>query len=325
MEIILAIIRNKSTKKYSIINNQVLEDARLSFKARGLLIYMLSKPDNWQFYSTELVKHSEHDGITAIKSALKELEVCGYLQRIQQRAENGKFGSTDWLLNDCPANLPQAGFSATVHPTMAKPQTEKPQLQSTEGTKNLKNQALNSSCSSQAIQAVEPSLKQPQTTVQDPNPLTSVTPEQNVKNPWELWQANWSFPNSIAQQDLSAWITQFGNELVYHALEYALKSNVSARGADRYLTRVFDSYEKNKVVSVAQALEQEEQHYQQRTRELSQQKSSRRHQRPVQQKEQLPEWAKPGFKAPEESAAGQAHKAQLRAEIQRRLAEIKAE
>ena len=321
----MAIIRNKSTKKYSIINNQVLEDTRLSFKARGLLIYMLSKPDNWQFYSTELVKHSEHDGITAIKSALKELENCGYLQRIQQRAENGTFGGTDWLLNDCPANSPQAGFSATVHPTMAKPQMENQPLLSTEDTKNLKNQELNSNYSSHAIQAVEPSLKQPQTTVQNPNTLASVSPEQNLKDPWKLWQDNWGFPNSIAQQDLSEWISQFGNDLVYHALEYALKSNVSARGADRYLTRVFDAYEKNKIVSVKQALEQEEQHYQQRTREFSQQKSSKRHQRPIQQKEQLPDWAQPDFKAPEESAADKAHKAQLQAEIKRRLAEIKAE
>lgn len=290
-----------------------------------MVVQILSKPDNWQFYSTELVKHSEHDGITAIKSALKELETCGYLQRIQQRAENGTFGGTDWLLNDCPASSPQAGFSASAHPTMDKPQMENQPLLSTEGTKNLKNQELKSSCSSPAIEAIEPSLEQPKTTVQDPHTLIPVTHEQDLQDPWKLWQANWGFPNSIAQQDLSEWITQFGNDLVYHALEYALKSNVSAQGADRYLTRVFDAYEKNKIVSVQQALEQEEQHYLQRTRELSQQKSGKRRQRPIQQKEKLPDWAQPDFKAPTESAADQAHKAQLREEIKRRLAEIKAE
>ena len=82
----MAIIRQKREKNYSVVNNQILEDTRMSFKARGLLIYMLSKPDDWQVYSEELVQHSDKDGISAIKSALNELEACGYLKRVQKRA-----------------------------------------------------------------------------------------------------------------------------------------------------------------------------------------------------------------------------------------------
>ena len=73
----MAIIRQKRKARFSIVDINVLEDERLSFKARGLLIYMLSKPDDWKFYTDELAKRSSKDGITAIKSALKEIENAG--------------------------------------------------------------------------------------------------------------------------------------------------------------------------------------------------------------------------------------------------------
>lgn len=322
----MAIIRQKREKNYSVVNNQILEDTRMSFKARGLLTYMLSKPDNWQFYADELVKHSDKDGISAIKSALNELEACGYLKRVQKRAEKGKFGGQDWILNECPADSPQGGFPLADKPSTGKPLADNQQLLSTDGTKYLKNQVLKSSSSIPAEKSAENLVEVPEPKESKAVNQKSLESKPELKSPWDLWQANWGFPNSIAQQDLVEWTKQFGNELVYHAIEYALKSNVSAKGADRYLERVFDSYEKNKIDSVAKALDQEEQHYQQKTREYSDKKSyGKRSGRPVYQKEQLPDWAQKDYQAPEESTEEQEHKAQLQAEIKRRLAEIKAD
>lgn len=315
----MAIIRQKREKNYSVVNNQILEDTRMSFKARGLLIYMLSKPDNWQFYSEELVKHSDRDGISSIKTALNELEVCGYLKRVQKRAEKGKFGGQDWILNDNPNpdDSPQAGFPPADKPSTEKPLAENQQLLSTNGTKYLKNQVLKSSSS--------PAEKSDEKPAEVPEPEDQ---KQELKSPWDLWQANWGFPNSIAQQDLIDWIKQFGNELVYHAIEYALKSNVSARGADRYLYRVFESYKKNKIDTVAKATEKEQQHYEQKTREYAAKKSYGGQGRKVKQKEQLPDWAKDN-PAEEHNSSEEPtdlnKKATLQAEIKRRLAEIKAD
>lgn len=238
-------------------------------------------------------------------------------------------------MNESPASSPQAGFPLADKPSADKPLAENRRLLSTEGTKYLKNQVLSSSSipaeksAEKPFEVPEPKKPEPK----DPEPedskvadQKSVEPKPELKSPWDLWQANWGFPNSIAQQDLVEWTKQFGNELVYHAIEYALKSNVSAKGADRYLERVFDSYEKNHIDTVAKALDQEEQHYQQKTREFSAKKSyGKRSGRPVYQKEQLPDWAKKDYQAPEESIEEQEHKAQLQAEIKRRLAEIKAD
>lgn len=150
----MAIIRQRREKNYSIISNDILNDQRLSFKARGLLAYMLSKPDDWKFYTEELVKHSDKDGISAIKAALNEMENMGYLKRVQKRAEKGKFGSQDWIISDKPTVSPQVGFPPADKPSAEKPLADNQQLLRTEGTKNLNNQELNKESSSKEPQNI---------------------------------------------------------------------------------------------------------------------------------------------------------------------------
>jgi hypothetical protein len=47
----------------------------MSWKARGILIYMLSLPDDWEVHLSEIAKHSEKDGRDSFASGIKELEV----------------------------------------------------------------------------------------------------------------------------------------------------------------------------------------------------------------------------------------------------------
>lgn len=78
----------KHTKKFVVINKNFLEDKRISFKAKGILTYLLSKPDNWQVMTSELIEASS-DGEAAVRSALKELEKYGYYKKYPVRTENG--------------------------------------------------------------------------------------------------------------------------------------------------------------------------------------------------------------------------------------------
>ena len=71
------------------MNKTFLEDTRLSFKAKGILAYLLSKPDNWKVIIGNLV-NSSTDGKKAIYSGLKELKDCGYYKKIPIRDENGR-------------------------------------------------------------------------------------------------------------------------------------------------------------------------------------------------------------------------------------------
>lgn len=90
MEDLNGIIRvEKSTKNFVIINKNFLNDNRLSFKAKGIMTYLLSKPDDWKVMVHELIEASS-DGKTAVRSALKELEQCGYYKKYPVRTEDGK-------------------------------------------------------------------------------------------------------------------------------------------------------------------------------------------------------------------------------------------
>ncbi len=65
---------------FTRIDNRLLTDASLSYAARGMLCYLLSKPDNWLLVKENLIKNSPA-GSTAVKNILNELQEAGYVQR----------------------------------------------------------------------------------------------------------------------------------------------------------------------------------------------------------------------------------------------------
>lgn len=97
----MAIIREKRNSNFTIMGNTGLRDPEMSAKAKGVLAYMLSLPDDWTFYETELTNHFT-DGRNSIRTALKELENKGYLVRERIRNENGTLGASNWRLFDEP-------------------------------------------------------------------------------------------------------------------------------------------------------------------------------------------------------------------------------
>ncbi|WP_434520363.1 DnaD domain protein [Pediococcus sp. M21F004] len=105
-------------------------------------------------------------------------------------------------------------------------------------------------------------------------------------NPVNIWTDLWGFPNAIAQQDLTEWRNQFGDELVNYAINYAARRNVQSYGADKYLFKVFDGWSDLKITTVEQAKKEAEKH--------EQQQSNRRGgfiKNQIREKESLPDWA----------------------------------
>ena len=70
----------KSKCGFTQISNAVLLDEQLSFKARGILALLLSRPSNWRIYLSEIADRSNKDGKKAIQSGFKELLAFGYIQ-----------------------------------------------------------------------------------------------------------------------------------------------------------------------------------------------------------------------------------------------------
>ena len=113
--------------------------------------------------------------------------------------------------------------------------------------------------------------------------------QHSTQDVFTLWQDNWGWPNGIATQDLTEWINEFGADLVHHAITFALRRNITSKGADRYLAKTFERYDQQSIRTVEQAKQSEQQHQQQMSREY-QQKSGSRKRQPI--NEGLPEWFK---------------------------------
>lgn len=123
------------------IRNDVIRDRRLSYKARGLLAFMLSFPDNYRITSEALADASDIDGRTAVLSGLSELRELGYLVTVTQRDDRGQFSKTSFvydepqssnidLMND---DFPSSDFPKVETPTIntehLKPNTKDPSIQ----------------------------------------------------------------------------------------------------------------------------------------------------------------------------------------------------
>ncbi|PGE40400.1 DNA-binding protein, partial [Bacillus thuringiensis] len=84
------------------IHNTPLRDENLSWRAKGLLAYMLSLPDDWTFHATELSQHAK-DSEKTTTSTLKELKKAGYLKRYPiQNSETGKISHWETIVYELP-------------------------------------------------------------------------------------------------------------------------------------------------------------------------------------------------------------------------------
>lgn len=85
------IVRKAEHKsEYTCISNEILQRKDLSMRAKGLLAYLLSLPENWELHKTEVQKHFT-DGRDAVFHAFQELERKGYIQGKKYRDEKGLF------------------------------------------------------------------------------------------------------------------------------------------------------------------------------------------------------------------------------------------
>lgn len=88
---------------YTHVNNEIFHDKNISYKAKGLFCQMLSLPENWDFKENS-IKALATDGISSVRTGLKELMEKGYLVRKPIR-EGNLIVDWEYTLIDCPRNL----------------------------------------------------------------------------------------------------------------------------------------------------------------------------------------------------------------------------
>jgi len=84
------VFKIEKNKNYTIMSNYHLRDKNLSFKAKGLLSFMLSLPEDWDYSLNGLVAVSK-ESKKAIRGIMNELREHGYLVTEQARGEKGYY------------------------------------------------------------------------------------------------------------------------------------------------------------------------------------------------------------------------------------------
>ena len=105
----MAILKNPNKERFTVIDNDVFRKSKLTLKGMGMLCFLLSLPDNWDFSERGLAKLFP-DGLRSVKTALRELEEKGYLTREQGRGEKGGFGKMIYTIREIPQTLENTEF-----------------------------------------------------------------------------------------------------------------------------------------------------------------------------------------------------------------------
>lgn len=91
--------RGREVRGSTKVPHNILRDKHLSDEARGLLVYMLSKPQTWIFTIGKMARH-KHVGEQRLRRVLAEIEDIGYLERVPVRKEGRNAGfQVRWHFN----------------------------------------------------------------------------------------------------------------------------------------------------------------------------------------------------------------------------------
>lgn len=96
--------KTKISGNFGIAPNELLNDSGLSLKAKGLYVYMQSKPDEWVF-SLDRIAFQNKDGKDSVRNAINELVDAGYLTR-KKMFKDSKGVFSHYKISELPLENP---------------------------------------------------------------------------------------------------------------------------------------------------------------------------------------------------------------------------
>lgn len=85
--------------RFTQIPNTWARDSRLGYRAKGILLLLMSHQDGWRI-SLEHLANDGPDGITAVRTAIQQLQECGYLVRTIIRNDKNQIEGSEWIISD---------------------------------------------------------------------------------------------------------------------------------------------------------------------------------------------------------------------------------
>jgi DnaD/phage-associated family protein len=190
----MGVIRVQKNSNYVVMSKVGLHDDRLSWKAKGLLAYMLSMPDNWTFYNEELMKHSP-DGSSTFKAAMKELREYGYVVRRKKQDEKGRFVGWETIVYEHPVEN-EDNRQVENRPSKNRPSVNR----QSENDPLLNNKELNNNLLNNKELVVE-----------------------ELEQVYQFYQSHFGIPSPYVMQSINQWANDLSPELVLEALKITYK------------------------------------------------------------------------------------------------------
>lgn len=109
-------VMKSAENPYVMIDRRPIDNPLLSFKAKGILTYLMSRPDGWEVSIPDLIAHAK-DGEDGVRAGMKELKDAGHVKYTCSR-EQGRI--TGWLIEvfEVPhREKPDVALPDVVNPT----------------------------------------------------------------------------------------------------------------------------------------------------------------------------------------------------------------
>lgn len=119
------IIIHQDDDPFCRVPKALLDDSRISWKAKGVISYLLGKRSDWKVRITDIVNRST-DGRDAVRSAIEELKEAGYAKSECVKSDNGQFD--EWRLHISDKPIFTNVSPVTAFPDLDKPEVENPTL-----------------------------------------------------------------------------------------------------------------------------------------------------------------------------------------------------
>ncbi|MDK9853854.1 DnaD domain protein [Staphylococcus equorum] len=199
----------KESGNFVTVHKNFIHDNDITFKAKGILLYLLSRPDDWQIYESEILKHTK-DGKDSLKSGIRELEKVGYVERTRKRDDKGHLNGYEYLVYEHPIQNGKSnvGISNNGKPNVGKSNNGKPDNGKSAPTNN--NRTNNDLTN---------------------NNRTNNDGSSGQQSPFDFYQENgFGMLKPYVAEQISYWIDDFkdnGNEIVIEAMKESVNSNVT--------------------------------------------------------------------------------------------------
>lgn len=127
----MSIVRAARKTQFYVLPTATIEDDRLSWEARGMLVYLLQKPDNWNANVKHLIAQTKDclgksSGRDKVYAVLKELRMAGYVYSAFKRV-GGEFKGVIYEVSEEPDLEAGAAYIASLEAGPEQPFTDLPE------------------------------------------------------------------------------------------------------------------------------------------------------------------------------------------------------